>query len=216
MRGTVTLLIVGTVIATLGLAAVALYAFRRRVRERFLLSFGLFSILYGIALVVRNSAFRLGYTDGLLEAENRAGESFGDVALPAFIKEKQDFGAESHSHGEVLVNHVSGLKRKGCPGTLKPSTPHAPESPVIAQQMQVFQNFAFLPELIVCSWPCNQIIWLRRAKQFIFCISNFKPELDGDQEVPCISRLRVHQVIEWNLPREAIHRFAIKSPSDGV
>ena len=61
MRGAVTLLIVGTVIATLGSAAVVLYAFRRRVRERFLLSFGLFSILYGIALVVRNSAFRLGF-----------------------------------------------------------------------------------------------------------------------------------------------------------
>src|ERR1700678_1647320 len=61
VRGAVTLLIVGTVIATLGLAAGALYVFRRRVRERFLLSFGLFSILYGIALVVRNSAFRLGF-----------------------------------------------------------------------------------------------------------------------------------------------------------
>jgi sigma-B regulation protein RsbU (phosphoserine phosphatase) len=60
VRGAVTLLIVGAVIATFGSAAVVLYAFRRRVRERFLLWFGLFSILYGIALVVRNSAFRLG------------------------------------------------------------------------------------------------------------------------------------------------------------
>jgi phosphoserine phosphatase RsbU/P len=61
VRGAITLLIVGTVIATLGSAAVVVYAFRRRVRERFLLWFGLFSILYGIALVVRNSAFRLGF-----------------------------------------------------------------------------------------------------------------------------------------------------------
>ena len=61
MRGAVTLLIVGAVIATFGSSAVVLYAFRRRVRERFLLWFGLFSILYGIALVVRNSAFRLGF-----------------------------------------------------------------------------------------------------------------------------------------------------------
>jgi sigma-B regulation protein RsbU (phosphoserine phosphatase) len=34
------------------------------------------------------------YTDGLLEAENAAGESFADAALPTFIKEKQDIGAE--------------------------------------------------------------------------------------------------------------------------
>jgi len=61
VRGAITLLIVGTVIATLGAAAVTVYAFRRRVRERFLLWFGLFSILYGIVLVVRNSAFRLGF-----------------------------------------------------------------------------------------------------------------------------------------------------------
>jgi hypothetical protein len=59
VRGAITLLIVGAVIATLGSAAVVLYVFRRRVRERFLLWFGLFSILYGISLVVRNSAFRL-------------------------------------------------------------------------------------------------------------------------------------------------------------
>jgi sigma-B regulation protein RsbU (phosphoserine phosphatase) len=61
VRGAITLLIVGIVIATLGSAAVVVYAFRRRVRERFLLWFGLFSILYGIALVVRNSAFRSGF-----------------------------------------------------------------------------------------------------------------------------------------------------------
>ena len=34
------------------------------------------------------------YTDGLLEAENAAGESFGDAALSTFIKEKQEFAAE--------------------------------------------------------------------------------------------------------------------------
>ena len=61
MRGAITLLIVGSVIVTLGSSAVFVSAFRRRVRERFLLWFGLFSILYGIALVVRNSAFRLGF-----------------------------------------------------------------------------------------------------------------------------------------------------------
>jgi sigma-B regulation protein RsbU (phosphoserine phosphatase) len=61
VRGAITLLIVGSVIVTLGSSAVFVSALRRRVRERFLLWFGLFSILYGIALVVRNSAFRLGF-----------------------------------------------------------------------------------------------------------------------------------------------------------
>ena len=61
MRGAITLLIVGSVISTLGAAAVTLYAFRRRARERFLLWFGLFSVLYGTVLVVRNSVFRLAF-----------------------------------------------------------------------------------------------------------------------------------------------------------
>jgi len=34
------------------------------------------------------------YTDGLLEAENAAGEPFGDAALGTFIKERQESGAE--------------------------------------------------------------------------------------------------------------------------
>lgn len=48
-------------IATLGVAAVILYGFRRRDREKFLLWFGLFSILYAVVLIVRNSAFRMGF-----------------------------------------------------------------------------------------------------------------------------------------------------------
>jgi hypothetical protein len=60
VRAAVTLLIVSTFIATLGGAAVTVYAFRWRRRERFLLFFGLFSTLYGIVLIVRNSVFRLG------------------------------------------------------------------------------------------------------------------------------------------------------------
>ena len=61
MRNTVALLLISNVIATLGVAAVTLYVFRRRDRERFLLWFGLFSILYATVLIVRNSAFRLGF-----------------------------------------------------------------------------------------------------------------------------------------------------------
>jgi sigma-B regulation protein RsbU (phosphoserine phosphatase) len=61
VRNTVALLLISNVIATLGVAAVTLYVFRRRDRERFLLWFGLFSILYATVLIVRNSAFRLGF-----------------------------------------------------------------------------------------------------------------------------------------------------------
>jgi sigma-B regulation protein RsbU (phosphoserine phosphatase) len=61
LRGAITILLVSTVILTLGAAAVIFYASRRKVRERSVLWFGLFSILYGVVLVVRNPAFRLGF-----------------------------------------------------------------------------------------------------------------------------------------------------------
>ncbi len=61
MQSAIALLIVGAVIATLGAAAIIVHVFRRRAHEQFLLWFGLFSILYGIVLVVRNSVFRLAF-----------------------------------------------------------------------------------------------------------------------------------------------------------
>lgn len=61
MRSAIALLLISDVIATLGAAAITLYAFRRRERERFLLWFGLFSILYAVVLTVRNPAFQLGF-----------------------------------------------------------------------------------------------------------------------------------------------------------
>jgi phosphoserine phosphatase RsbU/P len=61
LPGAIAILIVGTVIVTLGAAAIAVYVFRRRSRERFLIWFGLFSLLYGTVLVTRNTAFRLGF-----------------------------------------------------------------------------------------------------------------------------------------------------------
>jgi phosphoserine phosphatase RsbU/P len=61
VHNAIALFIVGTVIATLGAAAIIVHAFRRRAHERFLLWFGLFSILYGTILVVRNSIFRLRF-----------------------------------------------------------------------------------------------------------------------------------------------------------
>jgi sigma-B regulation protein RsbU (phosphoserine phosphatase) len=54
-------LLISDIIATLGGAAVILYAFRRRSQERFLLWFGLFSILYAVVLIVRNPALRAGF-----------------------------------------------------------------------------------------------------------------------------------------------------------
>jgi sigma-B regulation protein RsbU (phosphoserine phosphatase) len=61
VQSAIALLIVGTMIATLGAAAIVVHVFRRRAHEGFLLWFGLFAILYGTILVVRNSLFRLGF-----------------------------------------------------------------------------------------------------------------------------------------------------------
>jgi len=63
VRSAIAILIVGSVIATLGAAAIVVHAFRRRSRERFLLWFGLFPIFYGIVLIIRNEVFRLGFGD---------------------------------------------------------------------------------------------------------------------------------------------------------
>jgi len=61
VRAAITLLMVSTVIVALGAGAVTVYAIRLRHREKFLLWFGLFSILYGLVLIVRNPVFRLGF-----------------------------------------------------------------------------------------------------------------------------------------------------------
>jgi phosphoserine phosphatase RsbU/P len=61
VRSVIILLLISGLMATLGFAAVILHVFRRRDRERFLLWFGLFSILYATVLIVRNSAFRMGF-----------------------------------------------------------------------------------------------------------------------------------------------------------
>jgi phosphoserine phosphatase RsbU/P len=61
MRSAIILLLISETIATVGIASIALYVFRRRDREKFLLWFGLFSILYALVLIVRNSAYRLGF-----------------------------------------------------------------------------------------------------------------------------------------------------------
>lgn len=55
------LLMVGTVIATLGLVATVAHAFRRKSQQRVLLWFGLFAAPYGVILILRNSVFQLGF-----------------------------------------------------------------------------------------------------------------------------------------------------------
>lgn len=70
MQDTVALLMIGTVVATFGVAALAVYGFRSRRGEKFLLWFGLFSFLYGTGLIARSGAFRpeFGQTDGVRHA----------------------------------------------------------------------------------------------------------------------------------------------------
>jgi sigma-B regulation protein RsbU (phosphoserine phosphatase) len=51
------------------------------------------------------------YTDGLLEAENASGQSFGDTVLPTFIQEKQDLGTEQFA--DLLLNEVLAWSRDG-------------------------------------------------------------------------------------------------------
>jgi sigma-B regulation protein RsbU (phosphoserine phosphatase) len=51
------------------------------------------------------------YTDGLLEAENTGGQSFGEAALPTFIQEKQGLGAEQFA--DLLLNEVLAWSRDG-------------------------------------------------------------------------------------------------------
>ena len=51
------------------------------------------------------------YTDGLLDAENAAGESFGNAALGTFIKERQEFGAEQFV--DLLLKEVLAWSRDG-------------------------------------------------------------------------------------------------------
>jgi serine phosphatase RsbU (regulator of sigma subunit) len=51
------------------------------------------------------------YSDGLVEAENTDGESFGDAALPNFIQEKQSLGAEQFV--DLLLENVLAWSRSG-------------------------------------------------------------------------------------------------------
>ena len=67
----------------------------------------------------REVSFEVGdrlllYSDGLVDAENAAGESFGDAALPAFIQAKQNLGAEQFV--DLLLKKVLAWSRGGSAG----------------------------------------------------------------------------------------------------
>jgi sigma-B regulation protein RsbU (phosphoserine phosphatase) len=51
------------------------------------------------------------YTDGLTEAENASGESFGDAALGAFIEKKQECGTEQFV--ELLLQEAVAWSHNG-------------------------------------------------------------------------------------------------------
>ena len=51
------------------------------------------------------------YTDGLLQAENARGQSFGDAVLPTFIQEKQGLGTEQFADLQRSVNQQPFAKR---------------------------------------------------------------------------------------------------------
>jgi phosphoserine phosphatase RsbU/P len=57
----VLLLIVGTVIATIGLGAIVAHVLRRTSHQRVLLWFGVFAAPYGLILVLRSPVFQLGF-----------------------------------------------------------------------------------------------------------------------------------------------------------
>jgi phosphoserine phosphatase RsbU/P len=87
------LVILGSVIAAIGLGAVAVHIFRRRPRERFLLWFGLFACPYGVRLITNSSICRMTFGEPKL-AWQFAG-AFVDLAImiPALLL-FQDFYGE--------------------------------------------------------------------------------------------------------------------------
>jgi sigma-B regulation protein RsbU (phosphoserine phosphatase) len=97
------LLIVGTVIATLGSGAIVAHAFRRKSHQRVLLWFGLFAAPYGVILILRSSAFQLGFG---------APTTFGRIAerlvafwtiIPALLLFKEFYGKGWRSSVRWLI-----------------------------------------------------------------------------------------------------------------
>jgi phosphoserine phosphatase RsbU/P len=120
MQSAIALLMVGTAIATIGATAIIVHIFRRRAHERFLLWLDGSGLLLGVrpneSYETREVSFEAGdrlllYSDGLVEAENAEGESFGDAALPAFIQAKQKLGTVPFL--ALLLENVLAWSRSG-------------------------------------------------------------------------------------------------------
>lgn len=86
------LVILGSVIAAIGLGAIAVHIFRRRPRERFLLWFGLFACPYGIRLLTNTAVCRAAFGEPRL-AWQLAG-AFVDLAImiPALLLFQDFYG----------------------------------------------------------------------------------------------------------------------------
>jgi sigma-B regulation protein RsbU (phosphoserine phosphatase) len=109
MRSDVFLLIVGTMIATLGSGAIVTYAFWRKSHQRVLLWFGLFAAPYGAILILRSSAFQLGFG---------APTTFGRIAerlvafwtiVPALLLFKEFYGEGWRSSVRWLIGSYTAF-----------------------------------------------------------------------------------------------------------
>src|SRR6202790_913955 len=97
------LLIVGTVIATVGSGAIIAHAYWRKSHQRVLLWFGLFAAPYGAILVLRSSAFQLGF--GAPTTFERIAErlvAFWTI-IPALLLFKEFYGKGWHSSLHWLI-----------------------------------------------------------------------------------------------------------------
>ncbi len=101
------ILIVGTAIATLGSVAIIAHASWRESHQRVLLWFGLFAAPYGVILILRNSAFQLGFG---------APTNFGRIAerlvafwtvIPALLLFEEFYGKGWRSSVHWLIGSYS-------------------------------------------------------------------------------------------------------------
>ena len=146
MRSTIALLLISDVIATLGVAAVTLYVFRRRDRERFLLWFGLFSILYATVLTVRNSAFQLGF--GQPQAIGLAVEHFISLAtvVPGLLLFEDFYGRGWHASVRWLIGVYCGVAAIAATGIAHhhPVRPNLPPGSVLIIMVPVVLAVGYL------------------------------------------------------------------------
>jgi sigma-B regulation protein RsbU (phosphoserine phosphatase) len=92
LRSDFWLLVLGSVIAAIGIGAIAVHVFRRRPGERFLLWFGMFACPYGIRLLTTTSMYSLAF--GELQFAWQFVGAFFDLALiiPALLLFEDFYG----------------------------------------------------------------------------------------------------------------------------